>query len=131
MKPESQPPRGRISLHGNGVGDLTLDDIERRAREIAVIQGRSPERATEEDRQRAWDELQNLSLSGLDDHGVSRGAISRDPSEPVSVPGRQVANQESEGDGSAIERLAYEGVEEAQHDQMLAARDREHRQNRR
>jgi hypothetical protein len=29
-----------------------------------------------------------------------------------------------------VERLATEGVEEAQHDQMLAARDREHRQDR-
>lgn len=131
MSTDSHLPRGRISLRGDGVGDLTLDDLEQRAREIAVIDGRAPEHVTEEDRQRAWDELQNRSLSGIDDNGLSRGAISRDPSEPVSVPGRQVANQESEGEATAIERLAYEGVEEAQHDQMLAARDREHRQNRR
>lgn len=131
MSTNPNQPRGRIILHGDGVGDLTLDDIEKRAREIAVIHGRAPERVTEEDRQQALDELQNRSLPAIDDDGESRGAITRDPSEPVSVPGRQIANQVGEGDPAAIERLAYEGVEEAQHDQMLAARDQEHRQNRR
>ena len=130
MSTNPHHPRGRIILHGDGVGDLTLDDIEKRAREIAVIHGRAPERATEEDRQQALDELQNRAQP-IDDDGESRGAITRDPSEPVSVPGRHIVNQTGEGDPAAIERLAYEGVEEAQHDQMLAARDQEHRQNRR
>jgi hypothetical protein len=47
------------------------------------------------------------------------------------VPGRQVLNREPDDESSATERLASEGVEEAQHDQMLAAREREHREDRR
>ncbi|HYC70087.1 MAG TPA: hypothetical protein VEB66_02710 [Opitutaceae bacterium] len=132
MSTNPNQPRGRIILHGDGVGDLTLDDIERRAQEIALIHGRPPERVTEDDRERAWEELQNRQLRAASDNdGESRGAITRDPSEPASIPGRQIANQEGESDPAAIERLAYEGVEEAQHDQMLAAREREHRQDRR
>lgn len=132
MSTNPNHPRGRIILHGDGVGDLTLDDIERRAQEIALIRGRPRERVTDDDREQAWEELQNRRLPAASDNdGDSRGAISRDPSEPVSIPGRHIANQEGEGDPAATERLAYEGVEEAQHDQMLAAREREHRQNRR
>lgn len=132
MSTNPNQPRGRIILHGDGVGDLTLDDIEKRAQEIALIQGRSPERVTEDDREQAWAELQNRQLPpSSEDDGESRGAITRDPSEPVAIPGRQIQNQEGEGDPAAIERLAYEGVEEAQHDQMLAAREQEHRQQRR
>jgi hypothetical protein len=133
MNHDHHPPRGRISLHGDGVGDLTLDDIEKRAQEIALIAGRSAERVTDDDREQAWEELQNRQLSAAtEDDGESRGAISRDPSEPVSIPGRHIVNQDGEGDpAAAVERLAYEGVEEAQHDQMLAAREQEHRQNRR
>lgn len=123
---------GRMLLHGLGTGDLTEDDVERRAREIALIRGLPPELLTESDRAEAWAELQGDRLPGtVDSDGESRGALSRDPSEPLAISGRQVANHEGENDTTSVERLANEGVEEAQHDQMLAARRREHRQSRR
>ena len=125
-------PQRKILLHGQGTGDLTDDVVEARARENAVIRGRSADRVGEEDRAEAWAELQGETLpDSTDSDGESAGAISRDPSEPVSVPGRHVPNFEAEDESSAIERLTSEGVEEAQHDQMLAARQREHREDRR
>lgn len=122
----------KFLLHGQGTGELTDDIVEERAREIAVIRGRSADRVSEEDRAEAWAELQGELLPpATDSDGESAGAITRDPSEPLAVPGRQIPNLEPEDDSGASERLAQEGVEEAQHDQMLAAREREHREDRR
>ena len=122
----------KFLLHGQPAGELTDDVVEARAREIAVIRGRSSERVAEEDRAEAWAELQGELLpAATDSDGESAGAITRDPSEPLAVPGRQIPNLEPEDESGAIERLANEGVEEAQHDQMLASREREHREDRR
>ena len=126
------PNQSKIILHGQGTGDLTQDDVEQRAREIAVIRGRSADRVAEEDRAEAWAELRGERLpASADSNGESRGAMTRDPSEPLSDSGHQVLTAEGGNDDeTAVERLASEGVEEAQHDQMLAAREREHRQDR-
>lgn len=124
--------QNKLILHGRGIGDLDDDDVEKRAREIALIRGRPSDRLTDEDRAQALAELQGEMLpetTGTD--GESRGALSRDPSDPVSIPGRQTANVDGGDEAEAVERLASEGVEEAQHDQMLASRRREHRQDRR
>jgi hypothetical protein len=122
---------GKMILHGHGIGDLTDEDVEKRAREIALIRGQPPYRTTESDRAEAWAELQGgLLPETTDSDGESRGALSRDPSEPLGIPGHQTPNAEGEYDATNVERLASEGVEEAQHDQMLAARHREHRRSR-
>src|SRR6478609_8922781 len=129
MKKNHQP---KILLHSHGTGDLTQDDVEKRAREIAVINGRAPEAVSEADRAEAWAELRGELLpgtSGSDKDAV--GSLSRDPSEPLSDPGHEVVTSEPADDETdARERLATEGVEEAQHDQMLAARQREQRTER-
>ncbi len=127
----NQIPQRKIIIHGRGAGELTDETVEKRAREIALIRGRPDGHASEEDRAEAWAELQGELLPETSDtDGDSRGALSRDPSEPLSISGRHVPNMEGDNDGADVERLATEGVEEAQHDQMLAARQREHRQDR-
>jgi len=127
-----KPHQNKILLHGKGTGDLTDSDVEKRAREIAVIRGRAADSVTEEDRAEAWAELDGQLLPGTtasDREG--RGTLSRDPSEPVGDSGHQVVTENpTEDEEDATERLATEGVEEAQHDQMLASRAREHRQQR-
>jgi hypothetical protein len=124
--------QNKILLHGRGTGDLTNDDVEKRAGEIAVIRGRSAEKLSEDDRAEAWAELNGERLPGTsvsDQDGV--GGLTRDPSEPPSDPGHEVVTAPpAEDETDARERLATEGVEEAQHDQMLAAREREQRENR-
>jgi hypothetical protein len=129
MKKKQQP---RILLHGTGVGDLTNDDVEKRAREIAVIRGATGDTVSEDDRAEAWAELNGRLLpeTSTTDH-ESAGSLSRDPSEPVSDSGHEVVTAEPPEDETDLpERLATEGVEEAQHDQMLAAREREERSER-
>lgn len=128
----TRPPQSKLILHGQGTGDLTDDEVEKRAGEIATIRSGSADRISENDRQEAWAELQGELLPATTDtNGESLGALSRDPSESVAISGRHISNHEGENDSSARELLATEGVEEAQHDQMLAARQREHRQSRR
>jgi hypothetical protein len=122
--------QSRMILHGAGAGGISEEDLERRALEIAVINGRS--NATEDDRAEAFAELQGELLPPTTrDDAEAMGAISRDPSEPVALSGRESPIHEGEDEDHAVERLATEGVEEAQHDQMLASRRREHRESRR
>jgi hypothetical protein len=73
----------RILLHDRGTGDLTQDDVEKRAREIAVIGGRAPEAVSEADRAEAWAELSGELLPGTSSSDQdATGSLSRDPSEP-------------------------------------------------
>lgn len=124
----NQPTRGKILLHGLGAGGITPQDLERRAREIAVINGHAAEDVTEADRTEARAELGGKILpatTGEDVEGVA--GLIRDPSEPPSVTGHQTPNLEGADEQKAVERLVIEGAEEAQHDQMLAARRQERR----
>lgn len=128
MKRTNDPTTGRILVHGHGMGGITGGDVERRAREIALINGHSEDDATESDRDEARAELlgETLPETTVEDVEVSTG-INRDPSEPPSVLGHQTPNYEGPDEEKAVERLAVEGVEEAQHDQMLAARRQQRR----
>src|SRR5205807_1917249 len=49
MNENSQPGFGKISVHGDGVGAPTPELIERRAREIALIDERDPNDFTDAD----------------------------------------------------------------------------------
>src|SRR5438067_11931796 len=57
MNEQSQPPAGKISLHGNGLGAPSPEEVERRAREIAMIDERNPDEFTEADWKQARHEL--------------------------------------------------------------------------
>jgi hypothetical protein len=116
---------GRILRHGKHASEITDEAISARARELALIDGRSPHEVTDEDFERSYAELrgEHLPDTTLDD-AVASGGLTRDPSEPVSITGSQAPEQNEPEDQEVMERLVLEGVEEAQHDQMLAARQR-------
>ncbi len=115
---------GKTILHGAEAGEITRSMIEHRAREIALIEGRNT--ITAADRRLARNELQGRDLpdTTADDSPTIALSLNRDPSEPVSVPGHQIPVHNEADDDDMTERLAIEGIEEAQHDQMLAARRR-------
>ena len=69
-----------------------------------------------------------LPATSIEDENAESG-ISRDPSEPASVNGHEIPLQEGPDEETAVERLALEGVEEAQHEQMLASRRLERRRD--
>ncbi len=119
-KKSSDGKAGKITNHGDGLGLPDRDDVQKRADELASIEGHASSR---EDRVRAEQELAGDTLPPTtDDDDESVGSLSRDPSEPRSIPGRQIPDQEEESGQSTIERLVADGVDEADHDQMLAAR---------
>lgn len=122
----NDPTSGRILIHGRGTGGIGRDDILRRARELAAIDGRSGADPTDDDIARARIELlgTDLPATTVEDE-EARSGLTRDPSEPPSIPGREKPMHEGPDEEKAVERMALEGVEEAQHDQMLAARRRE------
>ena len=49
MNENSQPPFGKITVHGNGMGAPTPEMVEKRAREIALIDERNPDDFTDPD----------------------------------------------------------------------------------
>ena len=122
------PTKGRILIHGKGSGGAGREDILRRARELADIDGRSGAEFTDLDLERAEAELMGTVLppTTLEDDDAE-GTMSRDPSDPISISGHEIPLQKGTDEEKAVERLALEGVEEAQHEQMLAARRRERR----
>jgi hypothetical protein len=124
----NDPTSGRILVHGQGAGGISSADIERRARELADIDGRSGADITDNDLARARAELLGKSLpeSVVEDEAGHIG-LTRDPSEPPSDSGHEATLREGPDEEKAVERLALEGVDEAQHDQMIAARRRERR----
>jgi hypothetical protein len=128
MNLKTDPTTGRILTRGKGAGEITSEEIRHRARELADIAGRSGAEITDEDLAQARKELSGLDLPAttVEDDTVVAG-ITRDPSEPPSITGRERQTLEGPDEEKAIERMALEGVEEAQHDQMLAARRRERR----
>ncbi|HEX2861459.1 MAG TPA: hypothetical protein VHN79_07455 [Lacunisphaera sp.] len=114
----------KIETGGDGLGVASPGMLERRAHELALIAGRME--ATDDDRHAARRELQNQELpDGITEDEPLVPAMTRDPSEPVSDRGRQSPNRVGPDDDTdtALEKLALEGVEEAQHEQMLASRN--------
>ena len=123
MKNIHEPTTGKILFHENGLGEMTEGEIADRALELAVIAGRAAPNRDDFDRARA--ELRGKTLPPVSDTDeASMDSLSRDPSDPPANHGHQTPNYEGPDEKSALERLVNEGVEEAQHDQMLAARRR-------
>src|SRR5438046_9538712 len=54
---DNSHPAGKISVHGNGFGAPSPDEVEKRAREIAMIAERNPDEFTDADWEQARQEL--------------------------------------------------------------------------
>ena len=117
--------KGVLTENFAGIGPVTQAMVHARAREIALIAGRTPPHASQADYEQAKRELM--------------GEPETDPREAMleSIPeserwnpvpgsaGRQAPESPSEDEDdegrSESEQLAEEGVGEAEHDQMLQA----------
>lgn len=109
-------------MGGRGVGGFSATDVEQRARELALIDGRTG--VTDADRERALAELNGAEIPDtLNDDMDSMQSMSRDPSDPMVDRGRRVPEHADADEKTGVERLALEGVEEAQHEQMVQSRN--------
>jgi hypothetical protein len=125
MNDRSHSPHGKINVHGNGLGVPSPETVERRAREIAMIDERNPDEFTESDWNQAKRELTGVEGSHAPevDDTVEDEMSERD--EIPGASGHQVPNNGFEGDENVGEELVTGGIEEAAHDQMVEARREE------
>lgn len=128
MQPESSSrPAGRILDHDAGLGEVSADAIEERARELAMIAGFTPDQVTDGHRSEAREELTGaVDPNGVpaDDDPAVADIIAYDDAPDES--GHLVAATGDPADGSDEETIGAalysEGVAEATHDQMVESR---------
>jgi hypothetical protein len=108
--------RGKMSEHFHGMGTPTRDSVAERAREIAVTNGRLPEQFTEADWEQARRELTGVRSRANDEVDVD-AASAWDPAPGTGGHALDVRNPSDEQ--TVAEELVQEGVEEANHEQMV------------
>jgi len=116
---ENRVEEGRFTAQGHGLGTVTREMVLKRARELAMINGR--EQVLESDFEQAKREL------------TQEQHITPEPNATESLPedkrwepvpessGREVPKVPTPDEQTFAEKLVEEGVEDAEHDQMKRA----------
>lgn len=113
MKSKSDLP-GRLKASGGGLGQASQTDIDRRAAELAQMDGRDA--YTDQDLERAASELGACS----NDSGTS------DPwEETADDVGKRTPRPQLENESNLGEQLTKDGMAEAEHDRRVDASDNE------
>ena len=120
---EHHPHTAKIMQHAEGVGAPDTQQVRRRARELATIDGRGD--FNEQD----WREAQRELLGGhertsSDDEAEMSVLVSGHDMIAANL-GHHVENVGMEDSQNVLEELIAEGMDEAVHEQMLAARGEE------
>ena len=121
---------GRVSDRGEGLGTVTKEMVMKRAREIAVINGRSQNNVLDSDVDQAQRELE-----GEDEINPPTPAAERVPEDKRWDPvpgseGRQAPTVPAPDEQTEAEKIYDEGVADAEHDQEIqATRDQARRDN--
>jgi hypothetical protein len=125
MEKNTPPPARKFFVHHEGTGVPDRADLQKRAEEIALIAGHAEPTTVDYDQARR--ELAGEAIPATSDVETRRRrTVPRDPSEPPGDAGEENPNQDPADEQMAAERLVLDGVEEAQHEQMLADRRRKH-----
>jgi hypothetical protein len=117
--------KGILTENGSGIGTVTPEMVEARARELAAIAGRVPPQPSKVDYEQA-----ELELTGEPETDVQEAALELIPEserwDPVPgstgshTPDSLGEDEDSEGRSESAQ-LVEEGIKEAEHDQMLQA----------
>lgn len=107
--------KGKIIRGTEGVGTVTLQMIEERAREIARSDGRN--RPNDLDRSNAREELAGATSGS--EKAPTHEEAGRDWEMPLVSTGQKAPTVRPEDDQNIPEELIQEGVEEADHDQRV------------
>ena len=115
-----RPPTAKILFHADGLGLPNVDHVLQRAQEIALIDGRSD--YTEADWQQAKYEIHGSHQADDGPSGeIEMAALVSEQDMVATDAGHHLARLTMEDDGNVVEELIREGMEEAEHDRMLAA----------
>src|SRR5213082_2639331 len=126
MNDYSQPGAGKISVHGNGVGAPSPEEVEKRAREIAMIDERNPDEFTDADWSQARRELMGTENNEPPEETPDNSKVTEEWEVTPNDRGHRVPRSGIEDEEETVgEHLVSDGREEAAHDQMLEARKEE------
>jgi hypothetical protein len=125
MNDYSQPHPGKISVHGNGLGAPSPEEVEKRAREIAMIDERNPDEFTEADWKQARRELMGEENNTPPEETTDNADLTEEWTVVASSKGHRMPRPGTEEEETVGEHCVIDGVEEAAHDQMLEARREE------
>ena len=129
MDQPSQRPGGKIAVHGMGFGAPTPEQVEKRAREIALIDERDPNQFTDADWEQARRELLGEATPPPPEESEQAAKMEEEWEVTPDDRGHRVNRPGTEDDEESVgEQLVTDGVEEAIHDQMLEARKEEREQ---
>jgi hypothetical protein len=117
--------KGVLSENAIGIGTVTAEMVEARARELAVIAGRVPPQPSQVDYQQAKRELtgepeMDAEEAALERIPESEGWDAAPGSTGHHTPDSFDEDEDSEGRSESAQ-LVEEGIKEAEHDQMLQA----------
>lgn len=113
---------GKMMNHGQPAATPSPDALKRRARELAQIDGREPSQVTRQDLEQALAELRDTAARDYEQLPTPDGAAARDTSDPAGGPSGRTPKYLGVEENEDRRNLALQGVEEAEHDQMINAR---------
>ncbi len=128
MNEYSQPRAGKITVHGNGLGAPSPDQVKQRAREIAMIDERNPDEFTEGDWQQAHRELIGEPSTTAPEENERTAEVVEEWNVVAGDTGHHALRAADGEDKNLGEQLVDDGLEEATHDQMLEARIEERKE---
>src|SRR5947209_1950000 len=111
MNEYSQPPAGKIAVHGNGFGAATPEQIEKRAREIALIDERNPNEYTDADWDQARQELLGSTTSKAPEETAASEKLEEEWEVTPSDHGQRAPRAGVDDDEMLGERLVAGGVD--------------------
>ena len=120
-----RPVSAKIIQHAEGLGTPTAETVRRRARELAIINGHGE--FTEEDWREAKRELHGGHEQFSENGDAEMNSMVAEHDMVVGSVGHHRENMRSEDPDHMGEELIAEGMDEAVHEQMLAARREEPR----
>jgi hypothetical protein len=127
--------KGIIMENADGIGTVTPAMIEARARELALINGRRSSKPSEADYQQAKRELTGEEEIDSQEENVESLPESEGWDPVQGSTGRQAAeslgeDEDAEGRSESAQ-MFEEGINEAEHDQMLRAAEAEQKSDER
>lgn len=127
---ENRIEEGRFTEHGHGLGTVTREMVQQRARELALINGRSGHQVLDSDWAQAKREL--TGEARLNPPATAEESLAESERwDPVpESSGHQVPSVPTPDEQTFAEKLVEEGVEDAEQDQMVRATRESLRQER-
>lgn len=112
---------GKIAAHSGGLGTVTEQMIQKRAEEIALINGRSPKHVQSSDLEQARRELLGEETLVPPESFVEHVPESERWREVGHSAGHRALKTTPHDEQTDAEKLYEEGVGEAEHEQMVEA----------